>query len=90
MGKKTASDEKKPTGRPSFTPTKIATFKERILELLPQGWTVRRILKEPGVCSMTYLFTELLPDDLVLSDLYARDYGLKIFPSPYEFRNYSC
>jgi len=43
MAEKVASDEKKSTGRPSFTPIQIATFKERLLELLPQGWTVRRI-----------------------------------------------
>jgi hypothetical protein len=31
--------------------------------LLPQGWTVRRILNEPGMCSITYFFPVLLPND---------------------------
>jgi hypothetical protein len=44
MAKKTSPAEKKPTSRPSFIGAQIATFKERVLELLPQGWTVRRIL----------------------------------------------
>lgn len=77
MATKTAPDEKKPTGRPSFTPLQIATFKERVLELLPQGWTVRRILDEPGMCSMTYFFSVLLPNDEDFQKQYARAMELR-------------
>jgi hypothetical protein len=53
MAKKADPVENKPTGRPSFTPIQIATFKERVLELLPQGRNVRRLLDEPGMCSIS-------------------------------------
>jgi hypothetical protein len=77
MAKKSAPEDKKTTGRPSFTPSQIATFKERVFELLPQGWTVRRILNEPGMCSMTYFFTVLLPNDEAFQKQYARAMDLR-------------
>jgi hypothetical protein len=77
MAKKTAPEEKNQGGRPSFTPTQVVTFKKRVLELLPQGWTVRRILAEPGMCSMSYFFAELLPKDKQFQEQYARAMDLR-------------
>ncbi|WP_347336543.1 MULTISPECIES: hypothetical protein [Bradyrhizobium] len=45
--------------------------------MLPQGWTVRCILAEPGMCSMTYFFTVLLPSDEAFQKQYARAMDLR-------------
>src|SRR6266851_1323876 len=58
--------------RTAFTDEQIAEFKAKLLELIPQGKTLRQILAEPGMCSMTYLFRELLPNDKEFSEQYAR------------------
>jgi hypothetical protein len=60
--KKTAPVEKTQGGaRTAFTDEQIAHVKSKILELLPQGWTIRQVLGEPDMCSMTYLYRDLLP-----------------------------
>jgi len=73
VAKKTAPVEKTQGGaRTAFTDEQIAEFKAKLLELIPQGKTLRQILAEPGMCSMTYLFRELLPNDKEFSEQYAR------------------
>jgi hypothetical protein len=73
MAKKTAPAEKNPVGAPSFTDEQVAKFKSKMLELVPQGWTVRQVLAEPDMCSMTYFFAVLLPNDEAFQKQYARD-----------------
>lgn len=78
MAKKTAPVEKTQGGaRTAFTDEQIAEFKAKLLELIPQGKTLRQILAEPGMCSMTYLFRELLPNDKEFSEQYARAFELR-------------
>jgi hypothetical protein len=72
MAKNTAPEGKKPIGAPSFTDEQIAGFKSKMLELVPQGWTVRQVLAEPDMCSMTYFFAVLLPADEGFQKQYAR------------------
>lgn len=50
-------------GRPGFTDERVANIKAKLLVLIPQGWTIREMLAEPDMCSMSYLFRELLPND---------------------------
>ena len=72
MAKKTAPVEKTQGGaRTAFTDEQIADFKAQLLELIPQGKTLRQILAGKGMCSMTYLFRELLPNDKQFSEQYA-------------------
>ena len=64
MATKTAPVEKTQGGaRTAFTDEQIAQFKAKILELIPQGKTLRQLLAGEGMCSMAYLFWELLPND---------------------------
>src|ERR1700737_3780623 len=49
--------------RTAFTDEQVAHIKSKILELIPQGWTIRQLLAEPGTCSMTYLYRDSLPVD---------------------------
>jgi hypothetical protein len=53
------------------------------LELLPQGWTVRRIQNEPGTCSMTYFFSMLLPGDADFQKQYTRAMDFRNDAYPY-------
>lgn len=46
IAKKTAPAQKNPIGAPSFTDEQIAFFKSKVVELVPQGWTVRQVLAE--------------------------------------------
>jgi hypothetical protein len=39
--------------RTAFTDEQIAHFKATFLEKIPQGWTIRQVLAEPDMCSMT-------------------------------------
>ena len=51
MAKKTAPVENSQGGRrTAFTDEQVAHFKSKILELVPQGWTVRQVLAEPDIC----------------------------------------
>lgn len=78
MRKKAAPEEKAQGGaRTAFTDEHIAGFKAKLLELIPQGKTLRQILAEPDMCSMTYLFRELLPNDKQFSEQYARVFELR-------------
>jgi hypothetical protein len=49
--------------RTVFTDEQIAHIKSKILELIPQGWTIRQVLAEPDMCRMTFLYRDLLPND---------------------------
>jgi hypothetical protein len=45
--------------------------------LIPQGWTIRQVLAEPDMCSMAYLYRDLLPHDEDFSKQYARAFELR-------------
>jgi hypothetical protein len=78
MAKKSAPKEKNQGGaRTAFPDEQVADFKAKFLELIPQGKTLRQILAEPGMCSMTYLFRELLPNDEDFSKQYALAFELR-------------
>jgi hypothetical protein len=54
MAKKVAPVEKTLGGaRTAFTDEQVAHIEDKILELIPQGWTIRQVLAEPNMCSMT-------------------------------------
>ena len=56
MAKKTAPVEKTQGGaRTAFTDEQIGHIKSKILELIPQGWTIRQALAEPDMCSISVL-----------------------------------
>jgi hypothetical protein len=67
VAKKTAPDVKTLGGRTAFTDEQVAHIKSKILELIHQGWTIRQVLAEPDVCSLTYLYRDMLPHDEDLS-----------------------
>jgi hypothetical protein len=69
--KKAATEKKNDVGAPGYT-EQVAHFRSKMLDLIPQGWTVREVLTEPGMCSMTYFFATLLPGDLEFQKQYAR------------------
>jgi hypothetical protein len=78
VAKKTAPVEKTQSGaRSTFTDEQIADLKAKLLERIPQGKTLPQILAEPGMCSMTSLFRELLPNDEEFSKPYARAFELR-------------
>lgn len=60
MGKKIAPGENTQSGaRTAFTDEQIDHIRAKLLELIPQGWTIRQVLAEPDMCSMTYLYRDL-------------------------------
>jgi hypothetical protein len=78
VASKTAPAEKNQGGaRTAFTDEQIAHFKAILPELIPQGKTLRQILAVKGMCSMTYLSRELLPNDKDFSNQYARALELR-------------
>lgn len=52
-------------------------FKQQVLEKLPQGWTLRQIFAQDGMCDMAYLFTNLLPGNELFAKQYARAFELR-------------
>jgi hypothetical protein len=77
MAKKATPAEKNRGGRPCFTDERVANIKAKLLVLIPQGWTIRQVLAEPDMCSMSYLFRDLLPHDEDFSKQYARALELR-------------
>jgi hypothetical protein len=78
VARKTAPVEKTQGGaRATFTDKQVAHIESTILEKIPQGWTIRQVLAEPDMCSMTYLYRDLLPFDEDFSKQYARAFELR-------------
>jgi hypothetical protein len=65
-------------GRPrAYSDAELKRFKQQVLEMLPQGWTLRQIFAQPGMCNLAYLFTDLLPKDELFAKQYARAFELR-------------
>ena len=61
----------------SYTPEQVAHFKAEVLEKLPQGWTLRQIFEQDGMCSMRHFFQTVLPGDESFVQQYARAFELR-------------
>lgn len=55
----------------------LSRFKAEVLEKLPQGWTLRQIFAQPGMCAMSFFFAKVLPEDKAFKEQYARAMELR-------------
>ena len=60
-----------------YTQEDISRFKSEVLEKLPQGWTLRQIFVQEGMCAMSFFFAKVLPEDKAFKEQYARAMELR-------------